>query len=149
MNWYWWSFCVFKREMNIGLVLHCASVLHIPLDKSYVIYPLNTNGFFFLVLYNKLGIAHCTYLGVSGFKFLKILISKRNIVFLFQKEILYCFVWRSFFFTLTNSVDPDEMRHFIWVFTVCKSNSLGVSCIQRVKNNFLISPFRGSLYTKG
>ena len=32
-------------------------------------------------------------------------------------------------FTLTNSVDPDEMPHYaafhsIWVFTVCKSTHL-------------------------
>ena len=28
--------------------------------------PLYANRFFLLVLYNKLGIVHCTYLGVSG-----------------------------------------------------------------------------------
>ena len=31
-------------------------------------------------------------------------------------------------FTLTNGVDPDEMpdflRHFIWVFTVCRRTQL-------------------------
>ena len=33
--------------------------------------PLYSNEFFLLVLYNKLGIAHCTYLEVSGYIFLK------------------------------------------------------------------------------
>ena len=33
---------------------------------------------------------------------------------------------------LTDSVDPDEMLHFIWVFTVCQNTHLGVSSIQRV-----------------
>ena len=38
-------------------------------------------------------------------------------------------------FNFTNSIDPDEMLHnaAVWVFTVCKSTRLGVSCIQRVK----------------
>ena len=56
--------------------------------------PLYKNGFFLLVWYNKLGIVHCTYLGVSGYNF-------KNIVF-------FCF---KIFFTLTNSVDPDEMQY--------------------------------------
>ena len=30
------------------------------------------------------------------------------------------------YFTFTNSVDPDEMQHFIWVFTVCQSTCLPV-----------------------
>ena len=30
-------------------------------------------------------------------------------------------------FILANSVDPDEMRHFIWVFTVCQRTHLGVT----------------------
>ena len=34
------------------------------------------------------------------------------------------------------SVDPDEMQHFIWVFTVCQSDCLGVSSLQRV-NSFV------------
>ena len=41
------------------------------------------------------------------------------------------------FLALTNSVDPDEMphmRHFIRVFTVCKSTHLGVTSIQTVKH---------------
>ena len=33
---------------------------------------------------------------------------------------------------LANGADSDEMQHFIWVFTVCKSTHLGVSGIQRV-----------------
>ena len=58
--------------------------------------------------------------------------------------VLFCL---KIFFTLTNSVDPDEMQHyaafyfmlhFIWVFTVCKSTCLGVSRIQRVNVNFFL-----------
>ena len=37
--------------------------------------PLYTNGFFLLVLNYKIGIVHCTYLGVSGYNFRKILYS--------------------------------------------------------------------------
>ena len=37
--------------------------------------PLYTNGFILLVSYNKLEIVHCTYLGVSGYNFPKILYS--------------------------------------------------------------------------
>ena len=34
---------------------------------------------------------------------------------------------------LANSADPFEMQHFICIFTVCKSDFLRVSNIQRVK----------------
>ena len=68
--------------------------------------PWYTNGLFLLFWYNKLGIVHCTYLGVSAYNF------QNNIVY-FCLKIL---------FTLTNSVDPDEMQrnasNFIWVFTI-------------------------------
>ena len=37
------------------------------LNASTYLKHLYTNGFFLLVLYNKLGIIHCTYLGVSGY----------------------------------------------------------------------------------
>ena len=59
--------------------------------------PLYTNGFFLLVRYNKLWIVHCTYhlVGMSGYNF------ETNIVFFCLK----------IFFTLTNSVDPNEMQH--------------------------------------
>ena len=52
-------------------------------EKQYVrrFNPLYSNGFFLLIWYNKLGIVHCTYIGVSGYNFPK---------------ILYSFVWRSF-----------------------------------------------------
>ena len=49
---------------------------------------------------------HCTYLGVSGFKIYK------NIVFFGLK----------IFFTLTNSVDPDEMPHYAAFY-------LGLHCL--------------------
>ena len=35
-------------------------------------------------------------------------------------------------FVLSNSADPDEMRHFIWVFIVCYSINLGDPRPQRV-----------------
>ena len=43
----------------------------------------------------NLGKVHCTYLGVSGYNFLK-----KNV---------FCL---KFCFTLTNSVDPDAMQHY-------------------------------------
>ena len=52
---------------------------------------LYTNEFFLLVCYNKLGIVHCAYLGVSGYNF---------------QKILYSFCLK--IFTFTNSVDPDK-----------------------------------------
>ena len=52
----------------------------------------------------------------------------------------YCVRLSADLFYLTNSVDPDEMQHFIWVFTVCKSICLGVSQIQRV-NIFCVYNF--------
>ena len=64
----------------------------------------------------ELGIVHCTYIGVSDYNL--------------KKKKLYSFVCRSF--TLTNSVELDEMQHFTWIFTDCKSTRLGVSGIQRV-----------------
>ena len=39
------------------------------LEKGYNISPLYTNGSILLVLFNKLGMVHCTYLGVSGYNF--------------------------------------------------------------------------------
>ena len=36
-------------------------------------------------------------------------------------------------FVLINSEDPDEMPHYIWVFTVCQSTQLEVNGIHRVK----------------
>ena len=44
-----------------------------------------------------------------------------------KKNVFFCL---KVFFTLTNSVDPDE---FILAFTVCKSTCLRVSLIHRVK----------------
>ena len=67
-------------------------------DSRTLINPLYTNGFFLLVSYNQLGIVHCTYLGVSGYN------SKK-------KKKMFFFCLKIFFFTLTNSVDPDEMQH--------------------------------------
>ena len=34
-------------------------------------------------------------------------------------------------FVFTNSADSGDMPHLIWVFTVCKSNHLGVSGPQK------------------
>ena len=55
------------------------------------------------------------------FKGSQVIIFKKNIVFQFLKIVS----------VLENNVEPDEMPHnmwhFIWVFTVCQSNCLGVS----------------------
>ena len=51
------------------------------------------------------------------------------------QNILY-FLCEDLFFTLTNSVDPDEMQHYAAFHlgsTVCKSTHLGGSLKQRVK----------------
>ena len=65
--------------------------------------------------YDKLGIVHCTFLGVSGYNL--------NI---------YCL--RTLFY-LNKQCRPDKMPNFafIWVFTVCKSTHLEGSAILRVK----------------
>ena len=73
----------------------------------------------FWFLYNKLGIVHCRYIGVSGYN------SKKNIVFFCLK----------IFFTFTNSVDPEEMQHYA-------AFHLGLHCLQKYS-------FRGYLNTKG
>ena len=45
-------------------------------------------------------------------------------------------------FVLANSADPDEMPHFIWVFTVCQSTCLGVSAPQRVNDSPYLPHFK-------
>ena len=66
------------------------------------------NWLLFLVWYNKHWIAHCKYLGVSGY------INFKNVVFFCLK----------FFFTYTNSIDPDEMLHYA-------AFHLGLHCLQK------------------
>ena len=58
----------------------------------------------FLLLYNKLGIVHCTYPGVSSYNFLK-----------------YFFLSEDFFY---KSVDPDEMQHY-------SAFHLSLHCLQK------------------
>ena len=65
----------------------------------------------------KLGIVHCTYLGVSGYNLKKIL-------------IFFCLY---IFFTFTNSVDPDEMQHYA-------AFHLGLHCSRKYLSHTLI-PF--------
>ena len=64
--------------------------------------------------YDKLGMVHCMYLGVSGY------------IYIFKILHFLC----EDLFTLTNSVVPDEMPHlmghYIWNFTV-KSTCMRVS----------------------
>ena len=64
------------------LYLHCICVN-----------PLYTNGLFLLFSYNKLGIVHYTYQGCQVISF------KKNIDFFLSEDL----------FTITNSVDPDEV----------------------------------------
>ena len=66
----------------------------------------------------KLGIVHCTYLWVSDYNF-------KN------KYLLFCLN----LFTLTNSVDPDEMQHYA-------AFHLGLHSLQN-------DSFRSVLNTKG
>ena len=56
--------------------------------------PLYTNEFFLLAWYNKHGIVHYTYLGVSGYVFFK-----------------YCIILSEDRFTLTKGVVTGEMQH--------------------------------------
>ena len=42
-------------------------------------------------------------------------------------------VFLKIIFLIANNVDPDQMQHSIWVFTVCQSAHFGVTHIQRVK----------------
>ena len=74
--------------------------------------PLYINGFFLLLWYDKYGIVHYTYWGVSGCNL------KKNVFF----------VWRSLLplQTVYNLMKCSIMLHFIWFFTVCKSTLLGV-----------------------
>ena len=74
--------------------------------------PLYTNGFFFLVSYNTLGIIHCILLGVSGCDL------KNKFCILLSEDIV----------TLTNSVVPDEWQHFA-AFHLC------LHCLQN--NSFI------------
>ena len=45
--------------------------------------PLYNYGFFHLVRYNKLGIVHGTYLGVSGYNL------KKKVLYHFSEDLLY------------------------------------------------------------
>ena len=57
-------------------------------EEKVLVNPFYTYVLFPLVWYSKLGIVHCTYLGVLGYNF------------------HFCL---NIFFTFTNSVDLDEM----------------------------------------
>ena len=73
--------------------------------------PLYTNGSILLVQNNKLGIVHCTYLGMPGYNFQKILYFRLNPGGL------------NIIFTFTNIVDPDEMPPYV-------AFHLGLRCLQ-------------------
>ena len=83
-------------------IMACITYSYTP-DKIFN--HLHTNGFFFLFWYNKLGIIHCTYLGVSGY----------NI-----QKILNYFVWRSFL--------PLQCRPW-WNAALCCFH-MGLHCLQ-------------------
>ena len=76
-------------------------------EKFLRLNPLCNKGFFLLVWCNRLGIVHCTFIGVSGYNFKKILH--------FLSEDLFYF---------SNSVDPDEMPHDA-------AFHLGLHCLQK------------------
>ena len=69
-----------------------------------------------LVIYNKPGVVQYIYIAGQRFLFKQIAFLSLNIVFV-----------------LINGEDPDEMPHYIWVFTVCQSTHLEVNGIHRVK----------------
>ena len=68
------------------MTLHAKVItsISVPINEHFYvsshINPLYSNEFFLLVLYNKLGITHCTYLEVSGYIFFL-----KNIVFICLK----------------------------------------------------------------
>ena len=74
--------------------------------------------------YNKFGIVHCIYPAVSGYNF-------QGIIMFFCLNI---------YATLSNSVDPDEMRH-------CAAFHLGLHCLQ--KYIFMGFPeYRGLIWSR-
>ena len=72
--------------------------------------PLYTNGFFLLVWYNKLGIVHCIYLGVSCYNFQKycILLSEDHI-----------YLYKQFAVTLEGNVNNLKPIHNCTGFIFC------------------------------
>ena len=76
------------------------------LNQTLTLYALMNSYLWFGC--NKLGMVHRLYRGITDYNF--------------QIKFIDCFV-------LANSVDPDEMLHFIWVFTVCQSTHLVVTRI--------------------
>ena len=53
----------------------------------------------------------------------------------------YCVLLSEDLFNFTNSIDPDKMCHFIWVYAVCESTRLGVEfsklcCISVAEGSF-------------
>ena len=69
----WYSRVCNKNTSSFNAHTECFYMWE--LDTLHYINPLYTNDFFLLVWYNKLGLVHCTYLGVSGYNFQKILYS--------------------------------------------------------------------------
>ena len=51
----------------------------------------------------------------------------------FQIEIVYLSLTIVFVLHVANTVYPDEMRHFIWVITICLIAHIGVTGIQPVR----------------
>ena len=122
MNSPTFMFTVFKHfnrfQSSSATLIYSHAALDIYFHLSQlVLNHLYSNGFFLLIWYNKLGIIHCTYLGVSGY----------NLIFF----LLFCL---KIFFTCTKSVDPDEMPHHaeFHLGRHCRSTHLGVSRIQRL-----------------
>ena len=68
-------------QHNMGMYYKCSSILFF-----VCLNPLYTNGFFLLAWYNKLGIVHCTYLGVSSYNLQKICILLFGDLFYLYKQ---------------------------------------------------------------
>ena len=75
--------------------------------------------FCLLVIYNKPGVVQYIYIYIL-------------LVRDFYSKLV-AFLSLNIVFVLINSEAPDEMLHYIWVFTVCQSTQLEVNGIHRVK----------------
>ena len=102
-------YCMFLKCLYIaGAYSH---IVLLTFDKPASVvakYPSQTNGIFYEVGYSQVRKVHCIYLGVTGYNF---------------QIILYLFLWRTILSwqTVQTLMKCRILRHFIWVFTVCKS----------------------------
>ena len=82
-------------------------------------YPSQTNGLFYEVGYSPVKMVHRIYWEATGYNF---------------QIILYLFLWRTILSlqTVQTLMKCRILRHFIWVFTVCKSTRFEFSSPQKL-----------------